>query len=106
MPRPPLPLGAYGKIKTWHDGKTWIARAKFRDYDGTVRLVKRSGKTKAAAERGRDQSREGGSAVVSRGRAGCGCRFQESGNTGCVPLDLPAPHQASAGRAARARSGY
>jgi hypothetical protein len=51
MPRPPLPLGTYGKIKTWHDGKTWIARAKFRDHDGTVRLVKRSGSTKAAAER-------------------------------------------------------
>lgn len=51
MPRPPLPLGTYGKIKTWQDGKTWIARTKFRDYDGTVRLVKRSGKTKAAAER-------------------------------------------------------
>ena len=44
-------MGAYGKIKTWHDGKTWIARAKFRDYDGTVRPVKRSGRTKAAAER-------------------------------------------------------
>src|SRR5947209_8502821 len=51
MPRPPLPLGTYGKIKTWHEGKAWIARAQFRDFDGTVRPVKRSGKTKAAAER-------------------------------------------------------
>lgn len=51
MPRPPLPLGAYGKIKTWQDGKTWLARAKFRDFDGVVRLVKRTGRTKAAAER-------------------------------------------------------
>lgn len=51
MPRPPLPLGAYGKIKTWQEGKTWLARVKFRDYDGIVRFVKRSGKTKAAAER-------------------------------------------------------
>src|SRR5947209_17505179 len=51
MPRPPLPLGTYGKIKTWHEGKAWIARAQFRDYDGTVRPVKRSGRTKAAAER-------------------------------------------------------
>jgi integrase len=51
MPRPPLPLGAYGKIKTWQDGPTWLARAKFRDFDGVVRLVKRSGKSKAAAER-------------------------------------------------------
>ena len=51
MPRPPLPLGTYGKIKTWQEGTTWLARAKFRDFDGIVRLVKRSGKTKAAAER-------------------------------------------------------
>lgn len=51
MPRPPLPLGTYGKIKTWQEGKTWLARAQFRDFDGIVRPVKRSGKTKAAAER-------------------------------------------------------
>jgi integrase len=51
MPRPPLPLGTYGKIKTWQEDKVWLARAKFRDFDGMVRLVKRSGKTKAAAER-------------------------------------------------------
>jgi integrase len=51
MPRPPLPLGTYGKIKTWQEGGVWLARAKFRDFDGVVRLVKRSGKTKAAAER-------------------------------------------------------
>jgi integrase len=51
MPRPPLPLGTYGKIKTWQEGKTWLARAKFRDFDGIARLVKRSGKAKAAAER-------------------------------------------------------
>ncbi len=51
MARPPLPLGTYGKIKTWQEGKTWLARVKFRDFDGIVRPVKRSGKTKAAAER-------------------------------------------------------
>lgn len=51
MARPPLPLGAYGKIKTWQENTTWLARAKFRDFDGIVRLVKRGGKTKAAAER-------------------------------------------------------
>jgi integrase len=51
MGRPPLPLGAYGKIKTWKEGTTWLARAKFRDFDGTARWVKRSGKTKAGAER-------------------------------------------------------
>jgi integrase len=51
MARPPLPLGTYGKIKTWQEGKTWLARVQFRDYDGMVRPVKRSGKTKAAAQR-------------------------------------------------------
>ncbi len=49
--RPPLPPGTYGKIKTWQEGGTWLARVKFRDFDGIVRLVKRSGKTRAAAER-------------------------------------------------------
>jgi integrase len=51
MPRPPLPLGTYGKIKTWQEDKTWLARAQFRDFDGIVRPVKRSAKTRAAAER-------------------------------------------------------
>jgi integrase len=51
MPRPPLAIGTYGKVKTWQEDKIWLARAKFRDFDGIVRSVKRSGKTKAAAER-------------------------------------------------------
>lgn len=51
MARQPLPLGSYGKIKLWQDGETWIARAQYRDFDGVVRLVKRSGKSRAAAER-------------------------------------------------------
>jgi integrase len=51
MARPPLPLGTYGKIKTWQEDKIWLARVKFRDFDGIVRLVRRSGKTKSAAER-------------------------------------------------------
>ncbi|ODU07304.1 MAG: hypothetical protein ABS81_02070 [Pseudonocardia sp. SCN 72-86] len=51
MPRPPLPLGSYGKINAWQDGAVWIARTQFRDFDGVVRPVKRRGKSKAAAER-------------------------------------------------------
>ncbi|MBN9100934.1 MAG: site-specific integrase [Pseudonocardia sp.] len=51
MARPPLPLGSYGKIKTWQDGGAWIARAQFRDFDGVVRMVKRRAVSKAAAER-------------------------------------------------------
>jgi integrase len=51
MPRPPLPLGSHGKITTWQEGTGYVARTKFRDYDGVVRLVKRNGRSKAAAER-------------------------------------------------------
>ncbi len=51
MARPPLPLGSYGKIKTWQDGGAWIARVQFRDFDGVVRMVKRRAVSRAAAER-------------------------------------------------------
>jgi hypothetical protein len=39
MARPPLPLGSYGKITSWQDGAGWLSRAKFRDFDGVVRMV-------------------------------------------------------------------
>ncbi|SFO37735.1 Site-specific recombinase XerD [Pseudonocardia ammonioxydans] len=51
MPRPPLPLGSYGKITAWQDGDSWIARTHYRDFDGRTRQVKRRGKSKAAAIR-------------------------------------------------------
>ncbi|GLY27436.1 site-specific integrase [Kineosporia sp. NBRC 101731] len=51
MARQSLPLGTYGKVKTWQDGSSWIARAQYRDLDGVVRPVKRRGKSQAAAER-------------------------------------------------------
>jgi integrase len=51
MPRPLLPLGSYGHIAAWQEGEVWIARAKVRDFDGVVRRVKRTGRTKAAAKR-------------------------------------------------------
>jgi hypothetical protein len=38
MARPPLPLGSYGKITSWQDGAGWLSRAKFRDFDGVVRM--------------------------------------------------------------------
>ena len=52
MGRPPLPLGTAGKILfvTKADGRIQ-ARAKFRDFDGRVRLVAKHGPTRAAAER-------------------------------------------------------
>jgi integrase len=51
MPRPSLPVGSHGKITTRPEGAGFVARTKFRDADGVVRPVKRSGKSRAAAER-------------------------------------------------------
>ena len=51
MGRPQLPLGTYGKIRTYAHGQGFRAMTNFRDYDGKSRLVQRQGKTKAAAER-------------------------------------------------------
>lgn len=51
MGRPPMPLGTYGKINVWQEGRVFIARTQFRDLDGVVRMVKRQGSSKAAAER-------------------------------------------------------
>jgi integrase len=51
MARPALALGTYGRITTRENGSGFTARTKFRDFDGVVCLVKRNGKTKAAAER-------------------------------------------------------
>jgi len=51
MPRPPLPIGTYGKIRTVKEaGGTWTARAGFRDYDGITRDVERAGPTRVQAE--------------------------------------------------------
>ncbi|MDU0290736.1 tyrosine recombinase XerC [Saccharothrix longispora] len=56
MPRPPLPLGTYGKIRTYQDSAGWRARTKFRDFDGVTRPVDRRGKTQAAAIRALKQA--------------------------------------------------
>ena len=52
MGRPPLPLGTYGKVLclALPDGRVKV-RVKFRDYDGRVRLVSKTGASRAAAER-------------------------------------------------------
>lgn len=51
MPRPPMPLGTHGKIRTYPTSTGWRATTKFRDFDGATRTVERWGKTKAAAVR-------------------------------------------------------
>jgi len=57
MSRSPLPIGTWGRIRTWvlktdEKGKpvSHLARAKFRDNDGQSRLVSATGKTATAAE--------------------------------------------------------
>ncbi|SFE41823.1 tyrosine-type recombinase/integrase [Blastococcus tunisiensis] len=52
MGRPPLPLGTYGKVLFIAQPNGQVkARAKFRDFDGRVRLVSKVGPSRAAAER-------------------------------------------------------
>src|SRR5690242_3136581 len=58
MPRPPLPIGSWGRIstavmKTDERGKplSYRAKAKFRDHDGQLRDVSAYGKTSSASER-------------------------------------------------------
>ncbi|MEX5259575.1 tyrosine-type recombinase/integrase [Kocuria sp. CPCC 205263] len=52
MPRPPLPIGAYGRISlTPTPGGAYVAKARFRDYDGRTRLVERTAGSKAKAEK-------------------------------------------------------
>jgi len=41
--RPPLRIGAHGKIIRTHlGGGVWLARCRFRDGDGVVRIVERT----------------------------------------------------------------
>lgn len=57
MSRQPLPLGSWGKIRTYPVGKTslakpgrWRARTLYRDFDGVTRHVQRTARSAGAAE--------------------------------------------------------
>jgi len=51
MPRPPLPIGAWGRINRTQKGpKLWTAYARFRDHDGVTRQYERTGATAQKAE--------------------------------------------------------
>ncbi|MBT2515463.1 hypothetical protein [Arthrobacter sp. ISL-30] len=51
-PRPPLPLGTWGKIRRQRVASgRWHATARYRDTDGVTRAVEAWGDTGAAAER-------------------------------------------------------
>ena len=73
MGRPPLPLGTYGRVLylTTPGGQV-KARVKFRDFDGRVRLVSKTGPSRAAAERAlkealTDRRTPGGTASLTPG---------------------------------------
>lgn len=52
MGRPPLPVGTFGKVGFFPTAGGEIqARARFRDFDGRTRLVSKTGRSRAAAER-------------------------------------------------------
>jgi integrase len=51
MGRPPLPIGTYGKIRTYETAQGWRAVTNFRDFDGRTRPVERIGATEPAAKR-------------------------------------------------------
>src|SRR4051812_13683399 len=51
MARPPLAMGTHGSIsiKKRRGGSAYVARCRFRDFDGITRSLERSGRSKAAA---------------------------------------------------------
>ena len=63
MARPPLPVGTHGHIRIYPTATGFRATCKVRDYDGIVRTVERSGRTK---EQARNRLRE---AIRDRVRA-------------------------------------
>ena len=83
MPRPPLELGTWGKITrselkdtAGNSTGTWVARTRYRDYDGTTRQVKANGASGAKAETAlkvalRDRQRSpGGSGLTDKSTVG------------------------------------
>ncbi|MGI9823948.1 tyrosine-type recombinase/integrase [Agromyces sp. Marseille-Q5079] len=52
MPRPPLPVGTWGKVtRAQIEPKKWRARAKLRDFTGRTIVIEASGKSGADAQR-------------------------------------------------------
>lgn len=51
MARKPAPIGTYGVIGTSRNKRgAWVAKARFRDFDGVTRLVQATGETEAKAK--------------------------------------------------------
>jgi integrase len=65
-----MPLGTYGKIRTYRHASGWKARTLYRDWDGKTRHVQKHGRTEAAAERAliealRDRHRSDTGALIT-----------------------------------------
>ena len=71
MARRPAPIGTYGSISTSQNSRgKWVAKARFRDFDGVTRLVQASGDTEAKAKSAlrislRDRARPTGGEITS-----------------------------------------
>lgn len=78
MGRPPLLVGTFGKVSFMRrDNGTIQARAKYRDYDGRVRLVSKSGSSRAAAERSLKEELTHRQTPASSGATSSGTRVDE-----------------------------
>lgn len=82
MPRPMIPVGSYGEIRTRQlkgpDGELiqkWEARTRFRDKDGTFRHVRRFAKTKAGANSAIKIKLNALAEEVHSGKITCDTRF-------------------------------
>jgi integrase len=100
MPRPPLPLGTYGKINVTQVGpSTWRADAKYRDYDGVTRRVGRVGATaNKAADNLRAALRDRGK-VIADGEITPDSRFSAVADLWLRDLD-------ESGKATRTKETY
>ena len=88
MPRPSLALGEWGDVSVAKaaDGKSYRARARFRDFDGVVRMVERRAATAKAARadldvalRERARTGQGVGALMEEIRATLSERVGEEG---------------------------
>lgn len=77
MSRPPLPIGTYGRIRCTRSGKSWVARAAFRDYDGVTRDVERTGPTKTLAENRLKEALRDRAKIAASGEIGSDSRFAD-----------------------------
>ena len=93
MGRPPLPVGTAGKVTfvALSTGQVQ-ARAKFRDFDGRIRLVAKHGRSRAAAERALKLALTGRQMPAGGGAIAASTRVAE-----LARLWLDAPHGWSTG---------